>query len=243
MMRAFSLAASAILLCASAAGAKAVKIERNSSALEFSFEWSSEAAAIPALNREFRSRMAAELKRAEADAQRDMQAAKGMKREFHPYFRSETWTTAGQSMRLLSLQGQIGAFTGGAHPNSTDSALLWDRVSNRKVSLAGLFISSAGFDAVARKAYCRALDAERSKRRKGENLGAMFNQCPKFSELAVAPMDKDRDGRFDTIEFIASPYVAGPYAEGDYEVRLLVTRKLMMALKPAYRASFKAQPQ
>lgn len=243
MKRAFALAATGLWLCASAADAKAVKIERNSKALEFSFEWSAEAAAIPLLNRELRTRMEEALKRAEADAQKDMQAAKAMKREFHPHFRSEAWVTAGQSTRLLSLEGQIGTFTGGAHPNSTDSALLWDRVSNRKVELAGLFTSNAGFDAVARKAYCRALDAERSKRREGEKLGAMFSQCPKFSELAVAPKDRDRDGRFDTIEFVASPYVAGPYAEGDYEISLKVTRKLMMALKPAYRASFKVQPQ
>jgi Deacetylase PdaC len=243
MRRAQALAATALWLCASAADPKAVKIERDSKALQFSFEWSAEAAAIPALNREFRARMEAALKRADADAQKDMQAARGMKREFHPHFHSEAWATAGQSLRLLSLQGEVGTFTGGAHPNSTDMAMLWDRVSNRKVELAGLFTSTAGFDAVARKPYCRALDAERSKRRKGENLGAMFTQCPKFSELAVAPKDKDGDGRFDTIAFIASPYVAGPYAEGDYEVSLPVTRKLMMALKPAYRASFKAQPQ
>ena len=243
MMRSLGLAATAILLWASAAGAKPVKIEHNSKALEFSFEWSSEAAAIPALDRQFQTRMAAALKRVEADAQQDMQAARGMKRKFHPHFHSEAWATAGQSLRLLSLHGQIGTFTGGAHPNSTDSALLWDRISNRRTDLAGLFTSTAGFDAVARKPYCRALDAERSKRRKGENLGAMFTACPKFSGLAVVPKDKNRDGRFDTIAFIASPYVAGPYAEGDYEISLLVTRKLMMALKPAYRASFKAQPQ
>jgi hypothetical protein len=243
MMRSFGLSATAILLCASAVDAKAVKIERNGNALEFSFEWSSEAAAVPALNGRFRTRMEAAFKRADAHARQDMQAARSMKREFHPHFHSEAWETAGQSMRLLSLQAQIGTFTGGAHPNSTASVLLWDRVLSREVDLAELFTSTAGFEAVVRKAYCRALDAERTKRRKGEKLGALFVQCPKFSELAVAPKDKNGDARFDTIEFIAAPYVAGPYAEGAYEITLLVTRKLMMALKPAYRASFKAQPQ
>jgi len=243
MIRASGLAAVLVLLCASAADAKAVKVERNSKALEFSFDWSSEAAAVPALNKEFRAKMEKAFKRAAANAAEDAKSAKDMKRDFHPHFYNEGWTTAGQSARLLSLQGQIGTFTGGAHPNSTDVALLWDRALNRKVDMARLFTSPAGFETVTRQAYCRALDAERKKRRQGEDLGAMFGECPKYSELTIAPKDKNGDGRLDTIDFIASPYVAGPYVEGDYEIDLPVTRKLMMALRPAYRASFKAPPQ
>jgi Deacetylase PdaC len=243
MIRASGLATVVLLLSASAADAKAVKVERNSKALEFTFEWSSEAAAIPALNKEFRTKMEKAFKRATANAAEDAKSAKDMKRDFHAHFYNEAWTAAGQSARLLSLQGQIGTFTGGAHPNSTDAALLWDRALNRKIEMTGLFTSTAGFETVTRQAYCRALDAERKRRRQGEDLGAVFGECPKYSDLAIAPKDKNRDGRFDTIEFIASPYVAGPYVEGDYEIDLPVTRRLMMALKPAYRASFKAQPQ
>jgi hypothetical protein len=243
MLRALGLAATGVLLWTSVADAKSFKTERNSKALEFSFEWSAEVSSITPLSRQFHTRMEAAFKRAEANARQDMLAARGMKREFHPHFHSESWTTAGQSARLLSLQGEIGTFTGGAHPNSTASALLWDRSLNKEIELAGLFTSTAGFDAVARRSYCRALGAERARRRKGEDLGAMFNACPKFSELAIAPRDRDGDDRFETIEFVASPYVAGPYAEGSYEISLPVTRKLMMALKPAYRSSFKAQPQ
>ena len=48
-------------------------------------------------------------------------------------------------------------------------------------------ISPAGFETVTRQVYCRALDAERKKRRQGEELGAMFGECPKYSDLAIAP--------------------------------------------------------
>ena len=88
-----------------------------------------------------------------------------------------------------------------------------------------------------------AAPAERQKRREGEKFGGDFDQCPKYSELAIAPADKDKDGRFDTIAMVASPYVAGPYVEGEYEIDVPVTRQLIAALKPAYRNSFEAQRQ
>ena len=91
--------------------------------------------------------------------------------------------------------------------------------------------------------YCALLNAERKKRRQGETLAGEFDQCPKYSELAITPADKDKDGLFDTIAFVASPYVAGPYVEGEYEIGVPVTRQLIAGTKPAYRASFEAHWQ
>jgi hypothetical protein len=91
--------------------------------------------------------------------------------------------------------------------------------------------------------YCKRLDAERAKRRQGEKLGGEFDQCPKYSELSVYPADKNRNGRFDRITFVASPYVAGPYVEGEYEISLPVSSALIAAMKPEYRASFEVQRQ
>jgi len=70
-----------------------------------------------------------------------------------------------------------------------------------------------------------------------------FNECPKYSDLAIAPVDKNKDGRFDRLGFIASPYVAGPYAEGEYEIELPVTPQLIAAMKSTYRSSYEAQRQ
>ena len=98
-------------------------------------------------------------------------------------------------------------------------------------------------EGLTRSLYCKKLDAERRKRRQGEKIGGMFDDCPKYAELAIAAVDRDKDRRFDHIRFTASPYVAGPYAEGEYQIELPVTRQLMAALKPAYRASFEPQRQ
>ena len=74
-------------------------------------------------------------------------------------------------------------------------------------------------------------------------LDGDFALCPKFRELAIAPIDSNGNGRFEEIAFVASPYVAGPYVEGAYEVRVPVTARLIAAIEPAYRTSFEVQRQ
>lgn len=242
-MRTGLLVAAALLLTA-AAPAKPVKVEQNSKALEFSYEWPAEAAAIPALDRRFRSDMAKALKEARANALDDQKLARRQKRDFNGHFYSMAWTLAGETPRLLSLESDNGSFEGGAHPNTIYGALIWDRKLNRETSMDALLTGRGNFAAVVRAPYCKALDAERNKRREGEKLDLPeFNACPKFSDLAIAPVDHDKNGRFDRISVVASPYVAGPYVEGEYEIVLPVTARLVAALKPEYRSSFEVQRQ
>jgi hypothetical protein len=229
----------AALLCAAAPGAKPVEVEQNSKALEFSFAWPAEAAAIPALDRRFRTEMAKALREARANAREDEQLAKSQNREFNPHYYSMQWTSAGESVRLLALESETGSFTGGAHPNTSYGALLWDRRTGRPISMGSLFLRSGDFGALTRSACCKALDAERLKRREGEKLDLPdFNACPKYSDLAIGPVDRDKNGRFDAIHFVASPYVAGPYVEGEYAILVPVSARLIAALKRAYRPSF-----
>ncbi len=224
-------------------GAARVEIKETSRALEFDYSWPAEAAAIRSLDRRFRDDAQAALRSARKDATDDMKLAASQKRELHQHFFSRSWAAVGQSERLLSLESATGTFTGGAHPNSTNGALLWERRLNREIPLASLFLRPRALETLARTTYCKNLDAERRKRRQGEKLGGQFDECPKFSELAISPVDRDKDRRFDRIRFIASPYVAGPYVEGAYEIDVPVSRQLMAAMKPAYRASFEPQRQ
>ena len=227
-----------------AAGPGPHKVVRDTPSLEFRYEWPSEAVAVPALDRRFYTEAKKALAEAQANAKDDQQLAKEQKRDFNGHYYAMQWTTAGQSPRLLSLQGGLGTFEGGAHPNSVYLALLWDRSLKREIGIDSLFRRPADFAALLRAPYCKALDKERTKRREGFKMDLPdFNACPKFSELAIAPADGDGDGLFDSIDFVASPYTAGPYVEGEYEISLPVTPRLISALKPAYRASFKPQRQ
>jgi hypothetical protein len=230
------------LLCATAAAAKPVKIVHNSSALQFTYSWPSEAAAIPALNARFRTDMTKAYREALADAREDQKMYREQKREGMQDLYLSLWTSAGETPRLLSLQQQLSTFTGGAHPNTGYDALLWDRKLNREITAGALFTRPADLVTITRTAYCQALDKERAKRREGMKIDVPeFSACPKASELSIVPSGKN--GRFDRIIFVASPYVAGPYSEGKYEIPVAVTKRLIAAMKLEYRASFEAQRQ
>jgi len=220
------------------------KVVRNTPALDFNYEWPPEAVAIPALDLRFYTEAKKALAEAQANAREDQQLAKQQKRDFNQHDYSMQWTTSGQTPRLLSLQSELGSFEGGAHPNTAYGALLWDRSLKREIKVDSLFLRSGAFTALTRTSYCAALNKERNKRRQGEKLDLPeFNACPKYSELAIAPVDTNKNGRFDTIDFVASPYTAGPYVEGEYSIPVPVTSQLIAAIKPDYRNSFERQRQ
>src|SRR5687768_12536800 len=113
-----------------------VEIKETSKALQFDYSWPAEAGTIGPLDRRFRDDAQAAFRRAHKDAAEDMKLAASQKREFHQHLFSRSWAAVGQSLRLLSLESATGTFTGGAHPNSSNGALLWERRLNREVALA-----------------------------------------------------------------------------------------------------------
>jgi hypothetical protein len=236
-----------ILFAASVVAAAAPgphKVARTAPALELLYEWPAEAVAIPALDLRFYTAAKKALAVAQKNALVDQRLAKQQKREFNPHEYSMQWATAGQTPRLLSLQSDLGSFEGGAHPNSVYGAMLWDRSLSHEIKLDSLFLRASAFPALTRPGYCAALNAERNKRRMGEKLDLPdFNTCPKYGELAIALVDKNGNGRFDSFAFVASPYTAGPYVEGEYEIALPVTSQLIAAVRPDYRNSFERQRQ
>ena len=68
----------------------------------------------------------------------------------------------------------------------------------------------------------------------------MFDDCPTLDDVSVIPVDANKDGRFEQLLFVASPYVAGPWVEGTYEIELSVNPDLIAALKAEFKPSFKA---
>jgi hypothetical protein len=218
------------------------KLVRNSSALDFKYEWPAEAAAIPALDLRFYTDAKHELAEAWNGAPED-------KREYEQEGRGSVrdlsltkWTTAGQSSTLLSLRGDYEVYTGGAHPNYDIMELLWDRQRGRKIKFGDLFTTRDGFVPILRPSYCRKLAKEHVKRT-GDPIEKEFWRCTNLSDVAIIPTDGDKNGRFDKIDFVAAPYVAGSFAEGEYDIPLPVTPRLIAALKPQYRDSFEPQRQ
>lgn len=220
---------------------QAFAVDEKSDLLDFHYGWSKEVSAIPALAGLLQADMdkiRGELMKSAAD-DKAARAKSGF--EFHPYDSSTSYDTAGQSATLLSLRADHGEYTGGAHPNSMTSALMWDRTRNQEIKFASLFTSAENRDRLLLQRWCDALNKAREEKR-GTPVGGdgMFDECPKLDDIAIIPTDKDSNGRFERLALIASPYVAGPYVEGSYEIELAVTPDLIAALREEFQGSFEA---
>ena len=241
-----------ILLQAAEEPKTAVTIAQKEAPYSYEFSWSKEAAEIPALDTLLRKR-ADESKGEIVDDATTAQAEAKRDGGFFPDMGYElTWdyATAGNSEALLSLSGGWFTYTGGAHGLFGAYSLLWDKSSGKEIELPALFERVTEY-ALLHPKMCAALKRERKEKRESEEqidsgfegIDEAFNGCPKFEEITGWIADDDKDGKFDTFMFAADPYVAGPYVEGTYEMKVQVTERMIAALKPAYRASFEAQPQ
>lgn len=207
--------------------------------VEFHYGWSAEAAAVPQLV----ARFSEEMRKAESEliggAKDDKASREKQGFEFHGYMSSTEYETAGQSNRLLSLKVDVGSYEGGAHGNHGIGRLLWDRTAQKEIKDTELFTEPANRDRLLTQRWCDALNKAREEKR-GEPVGGggMFDDCPKLDEIAIIPTDKEKNGKFERLTLIASPYVAGPWVEGDYEIELAMTPDLISSLKSDYRASF-----
>lgn len=220
---------------------KAFVYDEENELIEFHYGWSAEAAAVPQLVDRFRKDMERVKAELTSTARQDKSSRDKEGFEFHPYSSSTEYETAGQSARLLSLSVDAAAYTGGAHGNYGTGAMLWDRRAGREIRISDLFAAPANMDRLLTQRWCDALNKAREEKR-GEPVGGggMFDECPKLSEIAIIPTDKDGNGRFERLMLVADPYVAGPYVEGSYDTELAVTPDLIAALKGEYRDSFEA---
>lgn len=225
-----------------AAPARPFAVEEKTGLAEFDFSWPAEAAAIPELAARLRSEMTRLKAELIAGAQEEKAYRDQQGYDYHPHSSSTAYQTAGQSPRLLSLRVDSGGYTGGAHGNFGVGALLWDRRASREVRFADLFTAPANRDRLLTQRWCDALNQARTEKR-GEPIGGggLFDDCPALDDIAVIPADSDKDGRFDRLQLIASPYVAGPWVEGAYEIELTITPDLISGLKGEFLPSFEAQ--
>lgn len=221
--------------------AKPFLYDEKNDLIEFHYAWSAEAAAVPQLVARFRKEMEKTKAELIAGAKADKASRDKEGFDFNGYTSSTDYKSASQSDRLLSLSVDVGSYTGGAHGNYGTGALLWDRVAAKEIDVTDLFTAPANMDRLLTQRWCDALNKAREEKR-GEPISGdgMFDDCPKLSEVAVIPADQNKNGRFDTLMLVASPYVAGPYAEGSYEIELGVAPDLIAALKGDYQASFEA---
>lgn len=216
------------------------KTQEQTASFAFEYSYPAEAAAIPALVAELEADLAKRRRELVDAAKEGRIAAKENGFDFNPYSHSVSWTVVTDLPGWLSLSAMSSEYTGGAHPNHWPQALLWDKAADQSRVAADLFTSRAALAAAIRDPFCKALNRERTARR-GEPVSTdsddPFDQCidPTASTVILGSSNKQQ---FDRIGILIAPYEAGPYAEGDYEITLPVTKAVLAAVKPQYRAVF-----
>ena len=161
------------------------------------------------------------------------------------YNKSIEITPGAETGKLFSLIRTDSEFTGGAHPNASFAAILWDKALKREVASADLFSKTGDLSALD-TALCAAINAEKRKRDPQAQTvsltGSDMWKCPRASTLPFVLATGTQPGKAGGLIFLIGPYQVGPYAEGAYEVT--VPQSAFRALlAPAYADEFGGEPK
>lgn len=205
---------------------------------DFAYTWPAEASAVPQLVTRFtaeRDKLLTEQKDDWAESLRefgDSDCGACVNRSFE-----KTWAVVTDLPRFLSLSASFYAYTGGAHGNGANDALVWDREAKAALDPKAMFRSGQALQDALGDTWCKALKGQRKAKLGVDYSDDGFFGCPPIADLTVLVGSSDKRA-FNRIGLIAAPYVAGSYAEGTYEVTLPVTAKVLEAVKPEYREAF-----
>lgn len=157
------------------------------------------------------------------------------------FTRQIVWSQSDSTSKLISLERKTYEFAGGAHPNTTLDAILWDRALKRALAPTALFradLDTAKLDAM----LCNGL-MDAKKKRLGQDYAPPGEtwSCPKWTETSFALAPSTTLGKAGGLTFLFSPSSVGAYAEGPYEVTL-PQAALHGLLAPAYVDDFAGSP-
>ena len=138
------------------------------------------------------------------------------------YENTVTVAAAAETGKLASFKRTAFDYSGGAHPNTLTSGILWDKALKRQIGLADLFRKGADLTALD-QALCSALNtAKRARVPDGPSL--TFDSkpfaCPRAATTAFVLTPGTVDGKAAGLTFLIGPYQAGPYVEGGYEIAI-----------------------
>ena len=157
--------------------------------------------------------------------------------DFPPYEKIIAYGEPVETGRLFSMIRSDFDYSGGAHPNTVASAVLWDKAENKRLTAEDLFAKDANRAQIER-ALCDAVNEAKTKRPGAEpvaNSGTWT--CPALKDLQIALAKGDTDKKASGLTFLLDAYAVGPYVEGAYYITLPYSA-LSQALNPTYAAEF-----
>lgn len=137
-----------------------------------------------------------------------------------PFAKDITITRSVETSGLLSLRRRDYDFSGGAHPNTLSSGILWDKTRGRRLTPADLFAKGADLT-VLDQSLCSAINAAKRQRvpdSKILNLGGGDFACPRAGATPFVLAPGSAPGKAAGLVFLIDPYQVGPYVEGAYEI-------------------------
>jgi hypothetical protein len=123
--------------------------------------------------------------------------------------------------RYVSIMRGEREYTGGAHPNHWEDTILWDRTTNKRISIRPFFTETADNGPTLnamRQAVIASLKTEKKKRgAEGTNLDLIEGIEPKLLQIGpVSLAPSTVHGKSSGLTFHYAPYAVGSYAEGGY---------------------------
>lgn len=137
-----------------------------------------------------------------------------------------TVTAALETGKLFSLKRVDFDYSGGAHPNTLSSGILWDKALKRRLGLADLLRKNADLS-VLDQALCSAINTARRARVPDSasiSLGGPPGAaCPRAADTPFVLAPGTVNGKAAGLIFLIGAYQVGPYVEGGYEIAIPVT--------------------
>lgn len=197
--------------------------------------------AYPALYAPLYRDEVAKLKEYAEGAQADRTEA-GSPEGMPPYEKTIVFGAPVETGRLFSLMRTDFDYSGGAHPNTVATSLLWDKAEGRRVAAADLFAKGADRAALER-ALCQAVNTAKKARPGAQPVAATGDiwTCPKLDKVAVTLAPGATAGKAGGLTFLLDAYAVGPYVEGPYYLTLPLSA-FQSALSPTYAAEFEGAP-
>lgn len=183
----------------------------------------------------------AKLKEYAEGAQADRTEA-GSPVDMPPYEKTIIYGAPVETGRLFSLMRTDFDYSGGAHPNTVATSLLWDRTDARRITAADLFGQQADTSGLER-ALCQAVNAAKADRPGATPVSTTSGiwTCPKLKDVAVILAPGSVAGKAGGLTFLLDAYAVGPYVEGPYYLTLPLST-FQSALSPEYAAEFDGVP-
>jgi hypothetical protein len=225
---------------ATATPAGANEVKETNDLYSFTYSWSAAAGNIPALAERLEGQLEKSKRELITNADKGKEESEGNGFPYNPHYFSEKWKVVANLPDWLSLSGEFSTYTGGAHGMYGLESLVWDKKVGRGFPAIEMFASPKALSDALGSKLCKALDAERAKKRKGQPEGHSipeFDKCVGVDEATVL-VGSSNGKTFNRVGVWFGPYVAGPYVEGAYELNFGIDKAVLETVKPAYKAAF-----